>query len=147
MTLALEMTNTEMTNATRHPRDLSQIQVVTNRTFLTTRSRGQFLAVKDLELPQSQLLQPELGEYPQGGAAVFDAAAEVDAGGFGEVADRDWDVAELEAEVDSLCEKLAVEGEVVGVVPPRDRFENFAAIGTEAAVEVTQVLSEGDILC
>lgn len=63
-----------------------------------------------------QLVEPELGHDLQGGQAVGDAAAEVDARGFVEVPDRDRDVTELEAEVDGLGEELGVEGDRKSVV-------------------------------
>ena len=55
-------------------------------------------------------------------------------------------VAEAEAEVDRLHQELRVEDEVVGVALERDRFQHFAAVDAEAAVEVAEVLAEGHVL-
>jgi hypothetical protein len=49
---------------------------------------------KNRRLHQAQFVQPELEHDPERQQTVSRAAAEVDAGGFGEVADRDGDVAE-----------------------------------------------------
>ena len=60
---------------------------------------------------------------------------------LGEVADRHRDVAEPEAEACRLDQELGVEDEVVGVALEGNL--QHAAVDAEAAVEVAQVLAEG----
>ena len=94
----------------------------------------------------SHAVAPELEHDPKCQQSVASAALEVDAGGFCEISNRNRDVSESEIKEDGLSKKLSVEDKVVGVLLPRKGFQNLAPIGSKATVEVTQVLSQHNVL-
>ena len=93
----------------------------------------------------SHTVAPELEHNPKCQQAVASTAAEVDAGSFCEISNRNRDVSESEIKEDGLGEKLSVEDKVVGVFLPRNGFQNLAPIGSKATVEVTQVLAQDNV--
>src|SRR5947209_1680301 len=91
-------------------------------------------------------MQPKPSNQTERAEPVLQAVLEIDTAGAGEIANRDGNVAEPEAEVDRLDQKLGVENEVVGVALKRNALEDGAAINTEATVKIAQILTQREIL-
>src|SRR5436190_15703697 len=103
--------------------------------------KRRFAAFEHWRLPDAESLRPVLPNGSQGFEPVLDAAAEVDARGLVEVADRYGNVSQLEAEIRCLHEKFRIEYEVVAVVFERDRLQHLTAIRTKAAMKIPQILT------
>jgi len=95
---------------------------------------------------QAQPVGVPEAEAAEGGERVGARPAQADARRFVEIADRHRDVAEAEAEVDGLEEELGVEHEVVRVLLERDRLQEVAGVGAEAAVPLAEVLAGQHVL-
>src|SRR5437588_4531350 len=102
-------------------------------------------AHKELGVAQMQLVEPELPNYRQGAEAIDEASLEVDAAGFGKVADGHGDVTQPEAKMHGLDEELRVEHEIIGVGFKWNTLEHFPPIYPETAMEITEVLAQGTV--
>ena len=78
----------------------------------------------------------------QGAQAVLDAAPEIHRGSLCEIAGRDGNFADTEAERHGLRDHLGVEDEVVGVEQEGDGLEQPPAVRPEAAVHFGEMLAQ-----
>src|SRR5262249_6668204 len=78
--------------------------------------------------------------------SIANAALEIDAAGFGKVANRNGDVAKPETHPHRLNQKLRVKHEIVRILLKRDLLEHLAPVDTKTAVEVAQVLPQRQVL-
>ncbi|MEY3456972.1 MAG: hypothetical protein RL215_129 [Planctomycetota bacterium] len=96
-------------------------------------------------MSEAKTVEPEGEHHPECEKSVAEAATKVDAAGFVEIADRDGDITEPEAEEYRLGKELGVEDEIVGIELPGDGLKNFSAVGAEAAVKIPEILTENDV--
>src|SRR5579883_636826 len=97
-------------------------------------------------LPKPQAIHPVNCEGPQRPETVPHAPLEVDAARLGKVTHRYRDIAQAEAEANSLDQQLRIEDEVIRVSFKWNAFQHRTAIDSETAVEITEVLSQRDVL-
>ena len=74
--------------------------------------------------------------------SIGDAAAEIDAGGFCEIAGRASDLGDLIAQVDDLGEHLVIEYEVFGIDVEVDALEDLAGEGAIAGMIFGDLLAQ-----
>src|SRR6516162_1299069 len=103
------------------------------------------LRPKSPRLPP-QPVQPPATDHAHGAKAILQAAAEVDAAGFVEVAHRHRDVTKPEAEVHGLHEELRVKHEIIGVLLEWNCLKNCSTIYAKTTMEIGKVLAECEIL-
>src|SRR5438105_2404420 len=103
------------------------------------------LFLEERGVTDAQAVEPVEADDAERGQAVAQAALEVDAAGFGEIPNGYRYVAEPEAEPHGLDEELRVENEVVRVALEGHALKDLPPEDAEAAVEVAQVLAQGDV--
>ncbi|MFT7664693.1 MAG: hypothetical protein ACI87A_002927 [Planctomycetota bacterium] len=107
---------------------------------------GRLNLLEELVLQDAHSVQVPLPEGFERVERVDRRTGEIDARGFVEVAHRHGQVADLEAVMHALNQELRIKDEVVAVAFKGHGFENFAGVGSESRMPLTEVLSRQDIL-
>ena len=105
-----------------------------------------FDARKQPEAHQTHFRQPIFEAGCETSETVFDAAAQIDGGGLGEIFRRAAYFGNGEAVPEDLRQHLVVENEIIRVVRKMELFENLAGKGAIAGVIFGKLRAEQDIL-
>src|SRR6516165_504151 len=97
-------------------------------------------------MDQSKLLEDKLGGRGQHSEAVPHAGPEVDRGGLLEVLSGTGNLADPEAEVDTLCEHLIVKDKTVGVFAEGQFQQDLSRKRPKACVVLRELRAQQEVL-
>src|SRR5271157_4772256 len=104
------------------------------------------MGVEETRVEQAPFCKQRPQRGPDNAPAVDDAVAQIDGGGFGEVARRAGDFADVGTQQERLGDDLVIKNKIVGIVLEGQSKKQLAGVGAEAGVVLGEFGAEQEVL-